>query len=75
MSHENEELIDYEDEHDIPNGATGSSATNGASASAALGEGDKDKKNFSGIHSTGFRCVQAIDHFLPAHLILTGTFY
>ncbi|KAG2148563.1 P-loop containing nucleoside triphosphate hydrolase protein [Suillus cothurnatus] len=55
-SHDNEELIDYEDEHDvIPNGAVPATSTNGATASAADGEGDKDKKNFSGIHSTGFR--------------------
>ncbi|KAI0638965.1 P-loop containing nucleoside triphosphate hydrolase protein [Trametes polyzona] len=57
-SHDNEELIDYEDEHDVvTNGAT-AAATNGAvatSAPAADGEGEKDKKNFSGIHSTGFR--------------------
>lgn len=59
-SHDNEELIDYEDEHDvIPNGAT-ASTTNGAAAAAADGEGDKDKKNFSGIHSTGFRYVQLL---------------
>ena len=52
-SHDNEELIDYEDEHDIPN-VGASSATNGATTS--VGDlGDKDKKNFSGIHSTGFR--------------------
>jgi ATP-dependent RNA helicase UAP56/SUB2 len=57
-SHDNEELIDYEDEHDVvANGAT-ASTTNGAAAAAAAGEGDKDKKNFSGIHSTGFRYVQ-----------------
>ncbi|KAG6866253.1 Suppressor of the cold-sensitive snRNP biogenesis mutant brr1-1 [Blastosporella zonata] len=50
---DNEDLIDYEDEHEIPNGST--APTNGAAASGA-GEGeDKDKKNFSGIHSTGFR--------------------
>lgn len=56
---DNEDLIDYEDEHDIvPNGASAPSATNGAAASGAgEGEGDKDKKNFSGIHSTGFRLV------------------
>jgi len=76
MSHENEELIDYEDEHDIPNGATGPSATNGTSASAALGEGDKDKKNFSGIHSTGFRCVWLHLGFLPAQFFFpTGISY
>ncbi|PFH54726.1 hypothetical protein AMATHDRAFT_268 [Amanita thiersii Skay4041] len=56
-AHDNEDLIDYEDDHDIvTNGATASSVTNGA-ASAGLNEteGEKDKKNFSGIHSTGFR--------------------
>ncbi|KAG5723164.1 ATP-dependent RNA helicase SUB2 [Termitomyces sp. T112] len=53
---DNEDLIDYEDEHEIvPNGSSAPSAANGAAASGA-GEGeDKDKKNFSGIHSTGFR--------------------
>jgi hypothetical protein len=60
-SHDNEELIDYEDEHDvIPNGAVPATSTNGATASAADGEGDKDKKNFSGIHSTGFRFVSSL---------------
>jgi ATP-dependent RNA helicase UAP56/SUB2 len=52
-SNDNEELIDYEDEHDvIPNGTA---TANGAATSAADGDVDKDKKNFSGIHSTGFR--------------------
>jgi len=56
-SHDNEELIDYEDEHDvIPNGAA-SATVNGATAAAVDGEVDKDKKNYSGIHSTGFRFV------------------
>ena len=54
-SHDNEELIDYEDEHDVvPNGAT-ATATNGAAAVAADGEAGRDGRNFSGIHSTGFR--------------------
>jgi ATP-dependent RNA helicase UAP56/SUB2 len=67
-SHDNEELIDYEDEHDIvPNGAT-ASTTNGAAATAADGEGDKDKKNFSGIHSTGFRYVQCLVLCHSAHV-------
>ena len=59
-SHDNEELIDYEDDHEVTtNGAAVTSSTSAvaASASAADGEGDKDKKNFSGIHSTGFRYV------------------
>lgn len=56
-SHDNEELIDYEDEQDVvTNGAPAPSATNGGAASAVDGD-DKEKKNFSGIHSTGFRCV------------------
>ena len=60
MSHDNEELIDYEDDHDVvTNGVTGPSASRGAvshtGAAAADGDSDKDKKNFSGIHSTGFR--------------------
>ena len=58
-AHDNEDLIDYEDEHDIvTNGAITSSATNGAVAtSIADAEGDKDKKKFSGIHSIGFRYI------------------
>jgi len=57
MLHDNEELIDYEDEQEVGlNGAAAPSAANGSAmpANAADGE-DKDKKNFSGIHSTGFR--------------------
>jgi ATP-dependent RNA helicase UAP56/SUB2 len=51
-SHDNDELIDYEDENDIvPNGGTL------AASGGAVGDDDKDKKNFSGIHSTGFRSV------------------
>jgi ATP-dependent RNA helicase UAP56/SUB2 len=50
-SHDNDELIDYEDENDVvPNGATLAAVGGGA-----IGDDDKDKKNFSGIHSTGFR--------------------
>lgn len=55
MSHDNEELIDYEDEHDVITNGAAPSTTGAAKAAAADGEGDKDKKNFSGIHSTGFR--------------------
>lgn len=65
-SHDNEELIDYEDEHDvIPNGAVPATSTNGATASTVDGEGDKDKKNFSGIHSTGFRFVSSLGGHKP----------
>lgn len=59
---DNEELIDYEDEHDVvTNGAAAPSAGNGVAVTAghpSLDGDDKDKKNFSGIHSTGFRCVE-----------------
>lgn len=62
-SHDNEELIDYEDEHDVVPNGTVPTSTNGAAASAVDGEGDKDKKNFTGIHSTGFRFVSSLcDH-------------
>ncbi|KAH9043845.1 P-loop containing nucleoside triphosphate hydrolase protein [Lactarius pseudohatsudake] len=48
-SHDNDELIDYEDENDVvPNGAT-------LTAGGGATDDDKEKKNFSGIHSTGFR--------------------
>lgn len=65
-SHDNEELIDYEDEHDvIPNGTAPAAHTNGAATSTVDGEVDKDKKNFSGIHSTGFRfvCLHVVTHY------------
>ena len=53
---DNEELIDYEDEHDVvTSGTAAPSATNGAAAAAAPAADGDDKKNFSGIHSTGFR--------------------
>ena len=52
-AHDNEDLIDYEDEHEVLPGGITTSATNGA-PSAVDGD-DKEKKNFSGIHSTGFR--------------------
>jgi len=48
MSGHDEELIDYEDEHEI-------SSMGGATGAGAGDMDGKDKKNFSGIHSTGFR--------------------
>ena len=51
MSHDNEELIDYEDENDIVTNSAGASAA----ATRAGDDSDKGKKDFSGIHSTGFR--------------------
>jgi len=53
-----EDLIDYED--DVPTG-TAVAVANGAASGAATADGDdKDKKNFSGIHSTGFRYVFSV---------------
>jgi ATP-dependent RNA helicase UAP56/SUB2 len=53
---DNEELIDYDDEPDVgTNGATAAGSNGVAVAGATGGEGEKGKKNFSGIHSTGFR--------------------
>lgn len=58
-AHDNEELIDYEDEHDVVTNGAPAAAANGAVVAASAGDvdGEKDKKNFSGIHSTGFRYV------------------
>jgi ATP-dependent RNA helicase UAP56/SUB2 len=53
MPQDTEDLIDYEDEHDVP--TTGATATNGATA--ATDADGADGRNFSGIHSTGFRYV------------------
>ncbi len=58
MSHDNEELIDYEDEQDVvPNGGHISAAHTRLAAVSSADMDDKEKKNFSGIHSTGFRSV------------------
>lgn len=54
MSRDNEELIDYEDEDVLANGGAISGISGSASGNALDGD-DKGKKNFSGIHSTGFR--------------------
>ena len=60
-AHDNEELIDYEDEHDVvTNGAPATAAANGAASAPAADGDDKEKKNFSGIHSTGFRYVASV---------------
>jgi ATP-dependent RNA helicase UAP56/SUB2 len=67
-SNDNEDLIDYEDEHDVvPNGSS-AAATNGATA----GDDEKDKKNFSGIHSTGFRCVLSFVPWSETNLYFLG---
>jgi ATP-dependent RNA helicase UAP56/SUB2 len=49
-SHDNDELIDYEDENDVV-------SSGAALAAGGAADDDKEKKNFSGIHSTGFRLV------------------
>lgn len=59
MSHDNEELVDFDDIDDVVANGKAPSSTNGAaSAQGASAEGDKSKKNFSGIHSTGFRSAR-----------------
>jgi hypothetical protein len=57
-----EDLIDYEDDHDGTNNAAVPLATNGGASGA--GE-EKDKKNFSGIHSTGFRLDSPCSAIFP----------
>lgn len=52
--HDNEELIDYEDEQDVIGNGASISASNGAAHGTNI---DGEKKNFSGIHSTGFRYI------------------
>lgn len=64
MSSRDEELIDYEDENDITNGApvavqNGAAASDAVAAPAGGADADKDKKNYTGIHSTGFRSVES----------------
>lgn len=61
--HDNDDLIDYDDEHDIP--------TVGTTASGVAGDEGKDKKNFSGIHSTGFRYAIFFSLFLTTFSNLT----
>lgn len=62
-THENDELIDYEDENETgTTTAAPAAATNGAAvakaADAAPGaDGDKEKRGHVGVHSTGFRYV------------------
>ena len=49
-----EDLIDYEDEEVAGIGAV--AVANGGTASGRAEVDGVEKKNFSGIHSTGFRC-------------------
>ena len=76
-AHDNEELIDYEDEHDVvANGAPAQAASAVAVAQPAAGGAAEDKKNFSGIHSTGFRYVSSAERSFDictdvCHLALT----
>ena len=57
-AHDNEELIDYEDEHDVVTNGAPAQASSAVAVTAPAADGAADdKKNFSGIHSTGFRYV------------------
>ena len=49
---DNEELIDYEEDQEVVGNGGGAVANGGAASTEADGV---EKKNFSGIHSTGFR--------------------
>lgn len=57
MSSRDEDLIDYEDENDVANGVpiVQNGGTAAVAPSAGVADADKDKKNYTGIHSTGFR--------------------
>lgn len=48
--HDNEDLVNYEDEDDVVPDRVGNNTTAGI-----LGDAEEKKKSFSGIHSTGFR--------------------
>lgn len=55
---DNEELIDYEEDQEVAatsNGAPAPAAAQNGAAAPAAAAADGDKKNFTGIHSTGFR--------------------
>ncbi|KAF8320075.1 P-loop containing nucleoside triphosphate hydrolase protein [Clavulina sp. PMI_390] len=59
-AHENDELIDYDDENEATTTTAPAAAGNGAAATkttegALGGEGDKEKRGHVGVHSTGFR--------------------
>ena len=70
MSTHEEDLIDYEDEHDVVANGAPAQASNAAAATAPAADGTADdKKNFSGIHSTGFRYVVVC----PARWVLQFT--
>lgn len=58
MSSRDEELIDYEDGNDLTSVPITTTQNEAAAVAAPTGlDGDKDKKNYTGIHSTGFRFV------------------
>lgn len=59
-AHENDELIDYDDENDAGTTTAPAAAGNGtaitkATVGAVGGETDKEKRGHVGVHSTGFR--------------------
>ena len=75
-AHDNEELIDYEDEHDVVTSGAPAQASSAVAAAAPAADGGADeKKNFSGIHSTGFRCVapHCNSHRKPRNSLTSAT--
>lgn len=61
-THENDELIDYDDENDAGTTTAPPTAGNGAAIAKATdgtagGETNKEKRVHVGVHSTGFRSV------------------
>jgi hypothetical protein len=45
-----DELIDYEDDHDV-----GLTTGNTGAAATAPADGEKEKKTYANVHTTGFR--------------------
>ena len=64
-----EELIDYEDDHDVGLTTGGSGA-----AAAAPADGEKEKKTYANVHTTGFRYVHYLASQHTSTNCPTGTF-
>lgn len=70
-AHENDELIDYEDENETGTTTAPVAAGNGVATAKAIdgapgADGDKEKRGHVGVHSTGFRCVDDRPRLLDA---------
>lgn len=70
-AHENDELIDYEDDNEgttaVPTSATNGNGAAVAKATEAAPAGeDGDKRAHAGVHSTGFRYEQFSARFDPS---------